>query len=836
VADNTSGNSEELKLRITPELNDAALKKVQDQLDDIKGTVQLGGKTGGKGTGAADEEKKVLATLKEQLRQQDLLVKQADIRLRKVRANAEREIASIRERGAAEKLSLSEINNLVSIQEDKIQRATQNATEQYRKVGMELDRLKVSYDGIVRAETAIVNSQGKLFYANERLQSGFNSMSGSMQGITSQTKNANLAFMNFGRIVQDAPFGLIGISNNIDPLLVSFRHLSQEIDINTGRVRGAMGAFKAMGAQLLGPAGLIFLLGSALPTALLFLQKRQREQESATKDSTKEAITFTEKVIEMKSKVELATIGFIDQDKVLKEFNETLGKYYGVATDINDANNKLIQDTPKIIESMVLKAQAQILLNDAAQIYVDIITGDQEEKSFKERIDYNKRLREEYDKASEGQILSMKQQIALREQLKSVVDEQIKREKEQEAKALQAQATKLLGQAFGLTKDINTEEETKSKYFDKSIVDQTRLNILAEKQFSISSDQTKSWEERLAAIEKGVFYQRTSLDLQLKSLQDQRSQTKDAAEQLKLDSEILKKKDEIAKTDQIIVDFQKQMSDARVDQLTTSAQMLQALEEEAKKYEEILPDEIDTGEKIFQERLKDAAEFINTVSDLEIEKAIYTGDKLKALYLERKQYEDRLTQHYISLHYDREVARQMAENESAAVFAHKEAATKLEIETEKIQAIGELATASLGLIFGQSKDAQIAQVVIDTIMGIQKIWSQAGLNAVVGALGTATLAAKGLAAINKIRSTEIGTQSVGSSGSTTMGQMGNRGLTSAYGQGNRSMASQISQSAQPAQAVITPLVNIDAQIDRKGLALAVRDGEQDIRTQQFSFV
>jgi hypothetical protein len=837
VADNTSGNSEELKLRITPELNDAALKKVQDQLDDIKGTVQLGGKTSGKGTGAADEEKKVLATLKEQLRQQDLLVKQADIRLRKVRANAEREIASIRERGAAEKLSLSEINNLVSIQEDKIQRATQNATEQYRKVGMELDRLKVSYDGIVRAETAIVNSQGKLFYANERLQSGFNSMSGSMQGITSQTKNANLAFMNFGRIVQDAPFGLIGISNNIDPLLVSFRHLSQEIDINTGRVRGAMGAFKAMGAQLLGPAGLIFLLGSALPTALLFLQKRQREQASATKDSTNEAVEFTAKVLEMKSKVELATIGFIDQDRVVKEFNETLAKSAGVAKDINDVNDKLNQSTPDIIKSMVLRAQAQILLNDAAREYVAITTGEEQEKSWSERLDFEKRVNAIVAKRIDlSNILNFSQIKEIDSQARIQVEKEIALEKEEKLLSTQGKITELLIQSANLTKDINTEDDKKSKYFDKSIVDQTKLNILAEKQFSISSDQTKSWEERLAAIEKGVFYQRTSLDLQLKSLQDQRSQTKDAAEQLKLDSEILKKKDEIAKTDQIIVDFQKQMSDARVDQLTTSAQMLQALEEEAKKYEEILPDEIDTGEKIFQERLKDAAEFINTVSDLEIEKAIYTGDKLKALYLERKQYEDRLTQHYISLHYDREVARQMAENESAAVFAHKEAATKLEIETEKIQAIGELATASLGLIFGQSKDAQIAQVVIDTIMGIQKIWSQAGLNAVVGALGTATLAAKGMAAINKIRSTEIGTQSVGSSGSTTMGQMGNRGLTSAYGQGNRSMASQISQSAQPAQAVITPLVNIDAQIDRKGLALAVRDGEQDIRTQQFSFV
>ena len=818
MADNTSGNSEELKLRITPELDTAALKKVQDQLDDIKGTVQLGGKAGGKGAGASDEVKREVSALKELLRTQDLLVKQADVRLRKVRSNAEREIASIRERGAAEKLSLSEINNLISVQEGKIQRATQAAEEAYRDVGMELDRLKVRYEGINQAQTAIVNSQGKLFYANERLQSGFNSMSGSMQGIVSQTKNANLAFMNFGRIVQDAPFGLIGIANNIDPLIVSFQHLSQEIDINTGRVRGAMGAFKAMGAQLLGPAGLIFLLGSALPTALLFLQKYQQDSNKETDEAIDNTASYASKLFELKNKVDLASRGILDQEVVLKEFNDSLGKSLEIANDINHANEILVKRTPDYIKAMFLRQEAQQILNETAKEYVKVINaGDDAFLSFSEKLAFAGAS----DAAQEAKRLrAEKNRAKAQEDVNKKIDE----------------ANKLLGDSYKLVNETLIPQETKSKYFDKSIVDQTRLNILAEQEFSISNDQTRSWEERLVAAEKGVFYQRTSLDLQLKSLQDQRSQTKDKEEQLKLDSEILIKKNEIAKTDKIILDFQKQMSDARVDELISRAQMLQALEEEAAKYEEIAADEIDTGEKIYDARLKDAEEFFTSVSQLEIDKAAFTGNKLKALFLERKLYEANLTKYYMDLGYSREEAARMASNRAANEFALITAKTELEVQTEKFQAIGELATASIGLIFGENKNAQVAQVVIDTIMGIQKIWSQAGLNPVVGALGSAALAAKGLAAINKIKSTTTKSSSIsaGSSGTTTREVMA-EGIGPRSGQIINPYGTIMSASAQPSNNVMMADISIDARVDRRGLAIAVREGEQEIRTQQFSY-
>jgi hypothetical protein len=73
--------------------------------------------------------------------------------------------------------------------------------------------------------------------------------------------NANPALVNFGRVVQDAPFGLIGIANNIDPLISSFQSLQK----STGSTGGAL---KALGGALLGPAGIGIAI-SAVTSALI---------------------------------------------------------------------------------------------------------------------------------------------------------------------------------------------------------------------------------------------------------------------------------------------------------------------------------------------------------------------------------------------------------------------------------------------------------------------------------------------------------------------------------------------------------------------------------------
>ena len=817
MADDTSGNSEELKLRITPELNDAALKKVQDQLDDIKGTVQLGGKTGGKGAGASDEVKREVAALKELLRTQDLLVKQADVRLRKVRSNAEREITSIRERGAAEKLSLSEINNLISVQEGKIQRATQAAEEAYRDVGMELDRLKVRYEGIDQAQTAIVNSQGKLFYANERLQSGFNSMSGSMQGITSQTKNASLAFMNFGRIVQDAPFGLIGISNNIDPLLVSFRHLSQEIDITTGRARGALGAFKAMGAQLLGPAGLIFLLGSALPSALLVLQSRQRESK---KESDKLADAF-ERVREEFAKLAAEAAG----EKGLEAINEELAVSEKALENVDKAIKKLNRD-------FLTTAENQTRASAAAGVPMTAILAQQEIIVQK--------LKEEN-----------KEKLKSLDNTKSLLEtniEQLKNKNEQlEADNFIKQAREQLGIAESLSLKETQERQKELNDLKQEELDVTN-EISAEIFRQSTSIQTRINELRSQLIKEEDIQRKAQLQRTISALEEDltkveaRVRAKFAETLSKSELEALRKRQEfLARFNQFVDEVNRQSLIGTIqledNRLNVVKEFFQKVREEYKK--EVIQQRKDF-EALFVEPFQNRTKLFDQQQqaslDMQLMAAEVNGDKITQIEIDRitrlKNLEELARKNNLLGTKQYEAAKAAIELDSDEKIRQ----SKIDSQTEIFQAVGELASASIGMIFGESKNAQVAQVVIDTIMGIQKIWSQAGLNPVVGALGSAALAAKGLAAINKIKSTTPKSSSIsGGSGGATTREVMAEGIGPRAGQIINPYGTIMSASAQPTNNVMMADISIDARVDRRGLAIAVREGEQEIRTQQFSY-
>jgi hypothetical protein len=71
---------------------------------------------------------------------------------------------------------------------------------------------------------------------------------------------AAASLSNLSRIAQDAPFGFIGIQNNIDPLLQSFSSL-------TSQTGGVKNAFKSLAAALSGPAGIA--LGVSVVTSLI---------------------------------------------------------------------------------------------------------------------------------------------------------------------------------------------------------------------------------------------------------------------------------------------------------------------------------------------------------------------------------------------------------------------------------------------------------------------------------------------------------------------------------------------------------------------------------------
>jgi hypothetical protein len=95
------------------------------------------------------------------------------------------------------------------------------------------------------------------------LESATTKASKSLGNLKNSSGSAMIALTNLGRVAQDAPFGFIGIANNLNPLLESFQRLKQE----TGSSKAAL---QALGSSLIGGGGLGLAL-SAVTAAISFV-------------------------------------------------------------------------------------------------------------------------------------------------------------------------------------------------------------------------------------------------------------------------------------------------------------------------------------------------------------------------------------------------------------------------------------------------------------------------------------------------------------------------------------------------------------------------------------
>jgi len=81
------------------------------------------------------------------------------------------------------------------------------------------------------------------------LQGTINNISTAMGNTAKKSGDATQSLVNLSRVAQDAPYGFIGIANNINPLLESFQRLQKESG-STGN------ALKSLAGGLIGAGGL----------------------------------------------------------------------------------------------------------------------------------------------------------------------------------------------------------------------------------------------------------------------------------------------------------------------------------------------------------------------------------------------------------------------------------------------------------------------------------------------------------------------------------------------------------------------------------------------------
>lgn len=222
----------------------------------------------------------------------------------------------------------------------------------------------------------------------------------SLNQIRPGANQATFALTNLGRVAQDAPFGLIGIANNIEPLISSFISLRQTAG-------GAGGTFRALGASLLGPGGLILGIGLLSTVATLagqglfsaakevdeFRDAMKEANEAAGKEiaNLRIAATIASDVTRSTDERKKAAKELQSQ---LKENNVTLSEEAilngNVATAINLATKAILE-----------RAKARAIENRIAELTAQNLNRELERPEILRRqLETQKKLNEERAKAA----------------------------------------------------------------------------------------------------------------------------------------------------------------------------------------------------------------------------------------------------------------------------------------------------------------------------------------------------------------------------------------------------------------------------------------------------
>jgi hypothetical protein len=246
---------------------------------------------------------------------------------------------------AQAKAELQKLNNQLAIFERAVKKATDPAQIQYLNRNIEFLR------GNIQTATT----------ANQKFATGSN-----------QAANA---LTNLGRVAQDAPFGFIGIQNNLNPLLESFQRLKAESKTN-GQ------ALKALAGSLIGPAGLGLALSVASSLLLVFgdrLFKSAQETEKATKFNESYTNSLAKERTQLDSLFQAATNAnapLLARKDAVKELRDNYGAYLKNFSDEEILAGKAATAYTELANAIVMASKARAAQDAIVELQKKSITAE----------------------------------------------------------------------------------------------------------------------------------------------------------------------------------------------------------------------------------------------------------------------------------------------------------------------------------------------------------------------------------------------------------------------------------------------------------------------------
>jgi hypothetical protein len=230
-------------------------------------------------------------------------------------------------------------------------------------------------DGLNSGVAAATNGLDKLGKAAQKTTP-------QVEKLTKATSRYNVVGLDFARIIQDAPFGIIGVGNNITQLAQSFSSLGKAGDTLGTKVKLAFGQIFSSGNAL--------VLGiSILTTAFTILQQKgffKTEEDAKSLDETlkeyqetlsgvaaatlKGAQDAQKEIASLKALEIQATntsLSTKQRSDAVKELQELYPQYFSNLTEEQIKNGDVGEAYSKVTANLLAKAKAQAAVNEIAE-------------------------------------------------------------------------------------------------------------------------------------------------------------------------------------------------------------------------------------------------------------------------------------------------------------------------------------------------------------------------------------------------------------------------------------------------------------------------------------
>ena len=180
------------------------------------------------------------------------------------------------------------------LQQTKLSNSVELLERKYKSGAISLDRYQRSLMLFNQRKTQLTGTNKMLSGQLTKTSQNIRLFGGTTSTMTKRVADGNVALLSFSRLVQDAPFGIMGMSNNITDLTEQFGRLKQK----TGSSRSAIGLM----IKSLRGAGGLGLAVSVITSALVMFGDRLFSSKKKTEDLT-EATKDQNKALKSQSKI-----------------------------------------------------------------------------------------------------------------------------------------------------------------------------------------------------------------------------------------------------------------------------------------------------------------------------------------------------------------------------------------------------------------------------------------------------------------------------------------------------------------------------------------------------